>query len=103
MALNLVNKINNKLKFLHRKNTFLTPALGRLSCNALIRSHFDCARSAWYPNLTKKIKERTQTTQNKCMRFLLAVRQNWLPMTYRFKQCVNSIVLRIVMSHALII
>ena len=34
MALNVVNKINNKLKFLYRKNSFLTPALRRLLCNA---------------------------------------------------------------------
>ena len=30
MALNVVNKINNKLKFLYRKNSFLTPILRRL-------------------------------------------------------------------------
>ena len=56
MALNVVNKINNKLKFLYRKNSFLTPALRRLVCNAFIQPHFDYACSAWYPNLTKKNK-----------------------------------------------
>ena len=71
MALNVVNKINNKLKFLYRKNSFLTPALRRLLCNALIQPHFDYACSAWYPNLTKKLKHRIQTTQNKCMSFCL--------------------------------
>ena len=35
MALKLINKINSRLKFLHRKNKFLTPALRRLLCNAL--------------------------------------------------------------------
>ena len=34
-------KINNKLKFLSRKNSFLTPALRRLLWNALIQPHFD--------------------------------------------------------------
>ena len=58
MALNVVNKVNNKLKFLYRKNSFLTPALRRLVCNAFIQPHFDYACSAWYPNLTKKIKYR---------------------------------------------
>ena len=62
MALNVVNKINNKLKFLYRKNSFLTPALRRLLCNALIQPHFDYACSAWYPNLIKKLKHRIQTT-----------------------------------------
>ena len=41
MALKLINKINLRLKFLHRKNKFLTPALGRLLCNAIIQPHFD--------------------------------------------------------------
>ena len=103
MALNVVNKINNKLKFLYRKNSFLTPALRRLLCNALIQPHFDYACSVWYPNLTKKLKHRIQTTQNKCIRFCLQLdklkhisheefeRLNWLPVTYRFKQCVNTI------------
>ena len=53
MALNVINKFNNKLTFLHHKNSFLTPALRRLLCNALIQPHFDYACSTWYPNLTK--------------------------------------------------
>ena len=37
MALKVINKINSRLKFLHRrKNRFLTPPLCRLLCNALI-------------------------------------------------------------------
>ena len=69
-ALNVVNKIKNKLKFLYRKNSFLTPALRHLLCNALIQPHFDYACSVWYPNLTKKLKHRIQTTQNKSAFFL---------------------------------
>ena len=53
MTLSVINKVNNKLKCLNRKNRFLTPALRRLLCNALIQPHFDYACSAWYPNLTK--------------------------------------------------
>ena len=71
IALNVINKINNKLKFLHRKNSFLTAALRRLLCNALMQPHFDYACSAWYPNLTTKIRHTIQTTQNKCIRFCL--------------------------------
>ena len=51
MALSVINKINNKLKFIYqkkKKNRFLT--LRQLLCNALIQPHFDCACSAWYPN-----------------------------------------------------
>ena len=58
VALNVVNIINSKLKFLYRKNSFLTPGLRRLLCNALIQPHFDYACFSWYPNLTKKIKHR---------------------------------------------
>ena len=62
MAPKVIQKINNKLKFLCRKNIFSTPKLRRLLCNALIEPHFDYACSAWYPNLTKKLKHRIQTT-----------------------------------------
>ena len=106
MALNVVNKINNKMKFLYRKNSFLTPALTRILCNALTQPHFDYACSAWYPHLTKKLKHRIQTTQNQCTRFSLPLnklkhisheefeRLNWLPVTYRCKQFVNAIVFK---------
>ena len=43
MALSVVNKINNKLKFLDPKSKFLTATLRRLLCNALIQPHFDYA------------------------------------------------------------
>ena len=57
MALKTIKKINQKLKFLYRKNRFLTPELRRLLCNAIIQPHFDYACSAWYPNLTQKLKK----------------------------------------------
>ena len=34
IAFKMKNKINNKPKFLHCKNSFLTPALGLLICDA---------------------------------------------------------------------
>ena len=54
-------------KLLHWKNKYLR----RLLCNALIQPHFDYACSAWYPNLSKKLKNRIQTLQNKYIRFCL--------------------------------
>ena len=71
MALKVINKINSRLKFLDRKNKFLTPAPRRLLCNALIQPHFGYASSAWYPNLTQKMKNKIQITQNKCIRYYL--------------------------------
>ena len=102
MTLSVINKINNKLKFL------LTPALRRLLCDVLIPPHFDYACSAWYPNLTTKLKNRIQTSQNKCIRFWLQLDKmthishkefkilNWLRVTERFNQCINSIVFKYV-------
>ena len=54
MALKVISKVNSRLKFLQRRKKFLTPALHRLLCNALIHLHFDYASSAWYPHLTQK-------------------------------------------------
>ena len=50
----VISKVNLRLKFLYRKNKYLTPNLRRLLCNVLIRPHFDYACSTWYPNLSKK-------------------------------------------------
>ena len=60
MALSVINKINIELKFLYLKNSFLTPILTRLLCDSLIQPHFDYTCSAWYPNLTKKLKNESR-------------------------------------------
>ena len=62
MALIVVSKINNNLKFFSRKNSFLTPAMRYLVCNVLVPPHFSYVCSVWYPNLREKLKHRTQTT-----------------------------------------
>ena len=102
MAVKVINKVNSRLKFLHRQSRFLTPYLRRLLCNAIIQPHFDYACSAWYPNLSKRLKNRLQTTQNKCIRFCLQLGHkthiskkdfediNWLQIQDRFQQCINS-------------
>ena len=106
MATKMLGKINAKLRFLYRKNKFLTPGLRRLLCNALIQPHFDYACSAWYPNLNQKLTKKLQTSQNKCIRFCLQlgnrshigasefVKINWLPVKERFHQCVCSMVFK---------
>ena len=43
MALKVMNEITIKLKFLSRKNSFLTPGLQTTLCNAPIQPHFDYA------------------------------------------------------------
>ena len=82
----------------------------RLLCKALIQPHFDYACTAWYPQLIKKLKDKLQVTQNKCIRFCLKLqcrehisnehfqKLNWLPTNQRFKQCVISTVFKFVQS-----
>ena len=102
MATKVLGKINGRLKFLYRKQAYLSKSLRRLLCNALMQPHFDYASSAWYPNLNKKFKKKMQIAQNKCIRFCLSLENrahlgvhefkeiNWLPTSVRFEQCICS-------------
>ena len=102
MGMQVCTKVTSKLKFLYRKNRFLSKDLRRLLCNALIQPHFDYACAAWYPNLNKKYKNKLQVLQNKCIRFCLQLdniehigtehfdKISWLPIDQRFKQCVST-------------
>ena len=74
MALKVTEKIISRLKFLYIKNQFLDVPLYRLLCNALMQPHFDDVCNAWYANLTKKRKEKLQSTQNECIRFCLKLK-----------------------------
>ena len=102
MATKTIKKNNARLKFLHRKNDFLTPDLRHLLCNALIQPHFNYVCSSWFPNLNQKLKKKLQTTQNKCIRFCLQLSSrtrltfqhlekiNWLPIKERVQQSILS-------------
>ena len=106
MALKVISKINCRLRFLYRKNRFLSQPLRRLLCNALIQPHFDYACSAWYPNLNNRLKSKLQILQNKCIRFCLNLdskahigltkfdKINWLPISDRFEQCISLMTLK---------
>ena len=71
MALRVTEKIISRLNFLYRKNQFLDVPLRRLLCNALIQLHFDYNCTAWYPDLTKKKKEK-----RKALRYTKRMDQN---------------------------
>ena len=106
MAMQVCKEVTSKLKFLYRKNRFLSKDLRRLLCNALIQPHFDYACAAWYPNLNKKYKNKLQVLQNKCICFYLLLdnrdhigtehfdKINWLPIDQRFKQCLSTSILK---------
>ena len=101
MALKVI--INSKVRFLYRKNRFLSPPLRRLLCNSLIQPHFDYACSAWYPNLNKRSKSKLQVLQNKYLWLCLNLNNRvhigqkefkqiiWLPVNDCFKQIISSI------------
>ena len=100
MATKVLRLVNNRLKFLYRKQKFLTLSLRRLLCNALIQLHYDYACSAWYPSLNKRLSKKIQTSQNKCIRYCLNldnrahvgidefIKINWLPTKERVAQCI---------------
>ena len=102
MALNVIDKKNSRLKFLHRQNRFLTPPLRRLLYNAVIQPLFNYACTAWFPNLSNKLRLRLQVTQNKCLRFCLQLNKmsricvneflelNWLNVHDRYLQFIVS-------------
>ena len=56
-ALKVTNITSGKLKFLYRKNSFLTPGLRRMLCNASIQPNFDYSWSTWYTNFNVKLKK----------------------------------------------
>ena len=94
LALKVINKINERLKFFYRKNRYLTPYLKRDLCNALNQPHFDYGCSAWYTHLNKKFKSKLQTIQNRWItednRSHIGMKDfekiNWFPVSERFKQ-----------------
>ena len=110
MALRVIEKINSTLQFLYRKSRFLDVPLRWILCNALFQPHFDYACTAWYPNLSKKLKDKLQVTQNEYIRFCLKLQSrehisnehfhklNWLPINQRFQQCVTSTAFKFVQN-----
>ena len=102
MTLKVINKVNNRLRLLYRKNRYLSPNQKKFLCNAIIQPHFDYAGSAWYPNLNQKFKSKLETMQSKCIRYCLQLDSrnhigikefeqiNWLPVSKRFNRCISS-------------
>ena len=84
MALNVIDKvIDSRLKFLHKTKPFFNIPLCSLLCNALIQPLFDYACTAWFSNLSKRLKLCLQESQNKCIRF-------YLQLDKRSKICVKE-------------
>ena len=71
MVTKVLSLINGRLKFLYRKQTFLTYSLRRLLCNALIQPHYDYACSAWYPSLNKRLLKKNPNITKQVYKVLL--------------------------------
>ena len=71
MALEVINKINDKLKFFCRKNRFISRERQIMLGNAHNQPYFDYACPAWYPNSLKNTKKKIKIMQIKCIRFRL--------------------------------
>ena len=107
-GIKIINEINGKLKFLYRKNRFLSPEVLRMFFSALVQPHLDYGSPAWYTNLTEKNEKKIQIMQSKCIRFCLRLGKmhhicekdfrsiNWLPTRKRVNQCINTITFKFV-------
>jgi hypothetical protein len=71
IVLSIIHKVNARLRFLCRNDCCLNMAIRKDLCSALIQCYFDYACSAWYCGISKQLRYRLQTTQNKVVRFIL--------------------------------
>ena len=103
MALPNINKINNKIKSLSEKHIFNPETTALSSTNSTAFSLCFLIKKV---KLIQKLKNRIQTSQNKCICFYQHLDkmihishkefETLLPMTERFNQCINLIVFKYV-------
>ena len=67
----VLGQVHKKTKFLARKSKYLDVPTLKLLANALIQNNFDHACSCWYSSLSKALKDKLQTAQNKLIRVVL--------------------------------
>ena len=67
---NTLKKINNSIKFLYRKRSFLCADTRKLLVNALVQPRFDYASNFWFRAIGKVRQKKLQICQNKCIRFI---------------------------------
>jgi hypothetical protein len=70
----IINKANQRLKFLYRHQKCLSQSARKTLCISLIQCHIDYSCSAWYEGLSKKSKQKLQVIQNKMTRFILGMK-----------------------------
>ena len=106
MVHRVLKKINTKLNFLWRHSNYLNYSSRKLLCNALMQLHFDYGCSSWYPLLSKALKTKLLTAQNKFICFCLELpprghinsshfrKINWLPVEHKVELCTSTTVFK---------
>ena len=67
----IIKKTNARLKFMYRQVRHVGEKTKKTLCSSLILSHFDYCVSSWYYGLTKKCKDKLQSTQNRVVKFIM--------------------------------
>ena len=98
MALSVISKIHARTKFLARIAKFLDRPTMRTLASALVQCLFDYTCLTWYSGISKNIRDKLQTSQNKLMRVVIHLSPrthiganhfrelNWLPVEGRIRQ-----------------
>ena len=68
---NISKKANQRIKFLYRYQDCLSERSRKTLCVSLIQCHIDYACTSWYEGLSKKLKTKLQSIQNRMVRFIL--------------------------------
>ena len=71
MGLSVVKKVNKCLKFLYRNSEYCSSKERKMLCQSLCQPHFDYACNVWYRSMSKCLKLKLQTAQNKLIRYVL--------------------------------
>ena len=71
IVLNIIKKVNSRLKFLYRQVNYFNQNVKKTICSALVLCLFDYCISAWYSGISKYHAHRLQCAQNKVIRFIL--------------------------------
>jgi len=71
MGNSIIKRINSGLRFMFRKKEFLKFRERKLLYISLLQSRFNYGYNVYYRNITKCVKNKLQTAQNKIIRYIL--------------------------------
>lgn len=68
----VIRKCVGRVSFLYRNSALLDVNCRRILCSALIQPYLDYCCSSWYSSLTKQLRLRLDTLQNRMVRFIFS-------------------------------